>query len=102
MSKEEVMIYKTILSLVKKEGIYHYDSLRVDLVGRINPDSDRLYHLCNFSLESMVNKYKLLDKEGSLVKLNSSGKLACKVGIKTFFVLRGMLSIIDKIIKLTK
>lgn len=100
MSKEEVMIYNTVLSLVKKEGLYHYDSLRIDLVERINPDSDRLYHLCNFSLEAMVNKHKLLDKEGGLVKLSSSGKLASKVGIRTFFNLRVISNIIERIVKL--
>lgn len=100
MTKEEIIIYKTILSLVKENGVYHYDSLRIDLVEKINPDSNRLYHLCNISLNKIIEKHKLLDKDGVMVTLNSSGELACKVGVRTFFILRGLWVIIEKIMRI--
>lgn len=86
--------------MVKEYGVYHYDSLRIDLVEKINPDSNRLYHLCNICLKNLVEKYRLLDKNGSVVTLNSSGELACKVGVRTFFILRGFWAIIEKIMRI--
>lgn len=102
MDEYEFIVYDKILSLVHNEGLYHYDSLRIDLTEEMNPDSNIKHMICVTACDRLINEYSLLNYSGNIVTLTITGRIAQKIGFKYFLILHYLASPFKHILNLIK
>ncbi len=102
MEKFEIEAYDRLLKMVKSEVRYHYDSLLNDLVCEIGDMSNIEYSQLVSAHKNIVEKYQLLEVCCGSSFLTEEGKLAEKIGMKSYLAGKNVIGTAKKIIDIIK